>query len=192
MIDEQIAKLLLDDQFQEEIQQKLGISLIVNPGRTVEAKIEIVGPKTKTIIVIKSNNLDRVLFGSRVVFSNKDQLMSFKEKYLDSLKAKAKRSALKDPITDSEKHRNISFIIKEMANPVDVLSVGAKDYDGDSLVVIMPKLQKEEFISGIIKFLMSRALFSFSYSNLCVIETDPNADIESIVGLPDCSNSQAQ
>jgi hypothetical protein len=101
LIEERISKLFLDDQFQDDIQRKFGISLIVNPARTVEAKIEIVGQKTKTVIILKSSNLDRVLFGSRVVFSNKDQLMSFKEKYLDSLKAKAKRSALKDSIMDS-------------------------------------------------------------------------------------------
>ena len=87
-------------------------------------------------------NFDRVLYGSRVVFSTKDQLMSFKEKYLDPLKAKAKRSTLKDSILECVKSRNLSFIVKEMVNPIDILSVGGKDYEGDSLVLIMPKEKK--------------------------------------------------
>jgi hypothetical protein len=54
-----------------------------------------------------------------------------------------------------------------MTDPIDILSVGAKDYDGDSVVIIMPKLHKEEFIKGIIKCF--KDILLLSYTNLCVI-----------------------
>jgi hypothetical protein len=79
-----------------------------------------------------------------------------------------------------------------MNDPIDILSVGAKDYEGDSVVLIMPKLHKEEFIEGIIKCLMSNDMLFISYLNLCVIEPDPTTDIDSTVGLPEYSNTQTQ
>ena len=63
-----------------------------------------------------------------------------------------------------------------MTDPVDILYTASKDYEGESVVFIMPKLKKTEFVNGIINRINNTVMLV--YSSFSIIETDLSADIE--------------